>query len=302
MDEDDGFIPVRRKAKARPARKPKPANPAAASSSGSRGFSYRASSAAAAAAAAADTDADLDLDLDLDLDVEQRTVEAVERALSMLDTHLPHLASVLDAVWPQPEAQGRRPTAVLCLGLGSVSTSRSAQIQLALLVRILRWLPHSHSQSPRPTTHACAFDPVFTHVDRAVLARYGVHADTHDHAGRYAITQDTLAFMPHCPLPLYERLVRTNSPTLHHRTLTLLANRLDRYADAMPHARLAARAPAIQRILHHLETVPLPNLPTPHADALNDLAFQRYTGAELDAQLGPEQELPRDPDGNEILH
>ncbi|TKY89966.1 hypothetical protein EX895_001264 [Sporisorium graminicola] len=101
-----------------------------------------------------------------------------------------------DTARPSSMRAATIPTRIVCLGLGSPTTSRSAQIQLALLVVMRSWLKMRRASTPMgeaalndsnpkgdrmeeakvEAVECIAYDPVFSSVDRALLRKYDVDA------------------------------------------------------------------------------------------------------------------------------
>lgn len=225
------------------------------------------------------------------------------------------LRAALEQVWPtsssdDEDSERPIPHSIVCLGLGSPTTSRSAQIQLALLV-VLREYLSTHSRRIKPPDAAipcAAFDPVFTSDDRALLGKFDIKCTEQDSvvAQYSSIEQPTLLYMPHCDRSLYEDVLARNAPSaidvlasaLETTTLdgavqsspampnvTLLANTLTNYLDAAPRAEHAS-FPTLARLAPKMRSVTLPNWnPTKSQQvgqlgqlwdtiALNEMSFQ----------------------------
>jgi hypothetical protein len=142
----------------------------------------------------------------------------------------------------------------LCLGLGSPSSSGPARAQLALLLSICDALHIVSSKYDvlravltitKDHAHVSLYDPVFSPTDHNLLGSLGTHvlpAEQVPSPSPYCtrlsiwpllqleVKENTLVFMPHCELVLYERFLRANwaSGTLHH--VLLLGNDLREYA------------------------------------------------------------------------
>lgn len=189
------------------------------------------------------------------------------------------------------------PRRIVCLGLGSPQTSRSAQIQLALLVVVCSWLErqlrHSNqssstaldSESIEGGVECLAFDPVFSAADTALLERYDVRTLSHSlHTGveqkEYdqeklaesietfytAITEPTLLYMPHCDRGLYEELLSLNysSPAKTTQSeatspIVLLCNTLSNYQTTTSDQDLQETAPTLHRLIPQFNVQALPN-------------------------------------------
>ncbi|TCD62302.1 hypothetical protein EIP91_007098, partial [Steccherinum ochraceum] len=103
---------------------------------------------------------------------------------------------------------------VLCLGLGSPSSSRDARAQLVFLLEICDKISLDPSK-------VSVYDPVFSEEDERLL----------DANAAYPLPVPTIVFMPHCDLQLYENLIHENWSTDRLSHLLLIANRLSEYVD-----------------------------------------------------------------------
>ncbi|KAH6919012.1 SRR1-domain-containing protein [Coprinopsis sp. MPI-PUGE-AT-0042] len=113
---------------------------------------------------------------------------------------------------------------VLCLGLGSPSSSQNANAQLAFLLEIAKALNI-------PTNRIAVYDPVFTEVDQQLFAELGVGSLCENKAGRYELLVPTLCFMPHCDKELYDSILQANWTPDRLRNFILVGNRLAEYID-----------------------------------------------------------------------
>ncbi|PWN27747.1 hypothetical protein BDZ90DRAFT_260228 [Jaminaea rosea] len=189
--------------------------------------------------------------------------KATESASSPIDSpRQESVASLLSSLSLSTGAGPSRPSRwvpdrIVALGMGSVAQSRSAQIQLALLLVMADYFErkrnmegshassgeeHSHSHplgtkaaaeqqraARRPTL--LAFDPLSTERDAEVLNALGVAASSRDEVAPTALFpsidagQDqswprTLLYMPHCPRQLYEAYLRAALIPAHSSSLT----------------------------------------------------------------------------------
>ncbi|PRW33905.1 ROOT INITIATION DEFECTIVE 3 [Chlorella sorokiniana] len=98
-------------------------------------------------------------------------------------------------------------------GLGSLEQPGAVHIryQLALATLLAAALPAAAAPP-------VAFDPVFTQLDRTVLAHFGIEVLAHDEGGRHVAEQPTLFWMPHCEAVLTDALLAANvaAGTLHN--------------------------------------------------------------------------------------
>ncbi|KAI0708980.1 hypothetical protein C8Q76DRAFT_799022 [Earliella scabrosa] len=130
---------------------------------------------------------------------------------------------------------------VLCLGLGSPSSSRDARAQLALLLAACDDLRIER-------TKVSVFDPVFVEQDRELIAHCRLTALPENRMARHALESPTIVFMPHCDLHLYENLFRENWASERLGNVLLIANRLSEYAESIPSRKIAAESPCLARL------------------------------------------------------
>lgn len=155
---------------------------------------------------------------------------------------------------------------VLCLGLGSPTSSRDARTQLAFLLAACDDLTLERST-------VSAYDPVFTDEDDRLLATVQVQRLTENRSAAYPLGEPTIVYMPHCDLPLYENILRENSSRERLPRLLLIANRLSEYLDSLPSHKLQAEYPSVARLAPLLASLPLPPCPS-SVTAFNNLAVQ----------------------------
>ncbi|CDU25362.1 uncharacterized protein SPSC_05196 [Sporisorium scitamineum] len=189
------------------------------------------------------------------------------------------------------------PTRIVCLGLGSPTASRSAQIQLALLVVLRSWLTKIHSShgstatggegiDSTPTKDALvekkaiesvAYDPIFTPLDRTILLKYNVitasapqtspppSSDRTDSASSpppiehyyTSPTHPTLLYMPHCDRPLYEHILSLSLSPPSSSIIILLSNILTNYT--LTQTLTSATSPTLHHLIPRFNVVHLPN-------------------------------------------
>ncbi|CEH14292.1 Uncharacterized conserved protein [Ceraceosorus bombacis] len=164
-------------------------------------------------------------------------------------------------------ADSLRPAHILHLGLGSVKDNRIAQFQLGFLL-LLR------DQLGGEACSVQGFDPIWTKEDTDLLGSFGLTCLSKNEQGSYVLEQPTLVYMPHCGRSLYESILRANWSIKGLQNLLLCSNGFDKYAQLSND--LKRKAPCMHRILPHLHVMPLPSIPAPNHDSLNDLVFQRF--------------------------
>lgn len=181
------------------------------------------------------------------------------------------------------------PRLIVCLGLGSPTASRSAQIQLALLLALREHLaahPRFTNSSDSRDIVSVAYDPIFTSDDIELLEKHSIKCSRSDINCTPSIEQyytcveePTLLYMPHCDRSLYEDvLTRNSTDRVDELTsalaatkldssavqdcaapkLVLLANKLTNYLDAVPSVHHTT-IPNLARLAPHMHSVALPN-------------------------------------------
>ncbi|OJA11939.1 hypothetical protein AZE42_06377 [Rhizopogon vesiculosus] len=148
---------------------------------------------------------------------------------------------------------------VLCLGLGSPSTSREARAQLAFLIRLCAVLDIGS---------VSIYDPVFTDADKEFFHGLG--------DAKHTVERPTILYMPHCDLELYENIIGANWSEDNLRRIIFIANRFSDYTDNNSRSKLEVESPRLMRLVPQLECYPLPTLGT-FSSAFNNLSVQ-YVG------------------------
>ncbi|KAG2077998.1 hypothetical protein BDR04DRAFT_1064994 [Suillus decipiens] len=120
---------------------------------------------------------------------------------------------------------------VLCLGLGSPSSSREARAQLAFLISSFTVLEIGPSD-------VSVYDPVFTDADKALFQSFGMRclSDTAMvpvlfQDGMHGVERPTILYMPHCDLKLYENIIDANWSEEQLARIIFIANRFSDYTD-----------------------------------------------------------------------
>lgn len=154
---------------------------------------------------------------------------------------------------------------VLCLGLGSPSSSREARAQLAFLISSCTILEIAPSD-------VSVYDPVFTDADKALLQSFGMRclADTD---GKHEVERPTILYMPHCDLKLYENIIGANWSEEQLARIIFVANRFKDYTDNYPQSKLEVESPFLMRLVPHLECHSLPTLES-FSSAFNNISVQ----------------------------
>ncbi|KAK7064565.1 translation machinery-associated protein 20 [Favolaschia claudopus] len=159
-----------------------------------------------------------------------------------------------------------RPSHILCLGLGSPSSSPTALAQLAFLLEICRLAAIEHP-------NVSIYDPVFSQEDTAFFQTLGFNALPDNKEGKHTLDVPTILWMPHCDLDLYENLLSANWSPEKLERMVLISNRLSDYVESNPKRKLETRAPCLVRIESALLCHLLPHS-SAYPTAFNTIAVQ----------------------------
>jgi len=130
------------------------------------------------------------------------------------------------------EAAALKSLCVVCLSLGTPSSSRVSRYQLGLLSLLLSRMQNC--------VEVQVYDPVLGETDAKLLGGFGYSCIAPPEAAAQhtaPVGSFTLFFMPHCDLELYEAVLRANWPQCDSgaysglRRLAILGNSLSAYAD-----------------------------------------------------------------------
>ncbi|KAF8352287.1 SRR1-domain-containing protein [Amanita rubescens] len=158
-------------------------------------------------------------------------------------------------------------TGVICLGLGSPSSSHNARVQLAFLLEICdHLLIERHRIS--------IYDPIFSEQDLSLLHGLELTVLSTNENGLYPVDAPTIVYMPHCDMELYENLLRANwKPHIDALKLLFIANQLSDYIDNNPLQVLKDKAPYLVDVVPLLQDCALPVSKT-WPTAFNNIAVQ----------------------------
>ncbi|RDB24040.1 SRR1-like protein [Hypsizygus marmoreus] len=165
---------------------------------------------------------------------------------------------------------------VLCLGLGSPTSSLNARVQLAFLLEICDHLNIDRAR-------VSVYDPVFTDEDLSLFTELQVQILTENKNAEYPVLRPTICFMPHCDMELYENILKANWSSEQLSNLLFVANRLADYIDSNPTHKLQSRVPCILHLAPSLQCYPLPAT-TVWPTAFNNTSVQ-FIGLQSDFAL-----------------
>ncbi|KAJ1668051.1 hypothetical protein IW140_000784 [Coemansia sp. RSA 1813] len=141
------------------------------------------------------------------------------------------------------------PVEIVCYGVGSLSIQVS-QWQLALILLINEDLH---------VPDIMAFDPVTADVDVLTYEHLGVSMIPTNEEARRKAARQTLFYMPHCEIFLYENLLSANWTIESLSRIMLIGNNLQRYQESHDVDMFAQRSPHIKRMLAHIVSTKFPS-------------------------------------------
>ncbi|CAG8440057.1 10460_t:CDS:2 [Funneliformis mosseae] len=145
---------------------------------------------------------------------------------------------------------------IVCYGIGSIERSTTSQFQFAFML-ILKNLFQI-------TGKAYVYDPVLTLIDLDILSHYEISIIDINEKAKRKITNQTLFYMPHCPIGLYNNVIASNWEKKKLEKIILVGNRLDFYNEGVPFPTI----PAKYNDDHHLIQIP--------TNIFNDLCWQWF--------------------------
>ncbi|KAJ7470593.1 SRR1-domain-containing protein [Mycena latifolia] len=163
-------------------------------------------------------------------------------------------------------AHSLSPSQVLCLGLGSPSSSANSRAQLGFLLEICESIGIEHA-------NVSVYDPVFSEEDGVLFQELRMRVLSENKEGSYPLDSATILWMPHCDLGLYENVLRANWSRERLPYVILISNRLGDYVDSNPRHKLETRAPCLLRVEQVMECSLLP-VSIARPTAFNTIAIQ----------------------------
>ncbi|KAF7338431.1 Translation machinery-associated protein 20 [Mycena venus] len=156
------------------------------------------------------------------------------------------------------------PLQILCLGLGSPSSSPNSRAQLAFLLEICKATGIGH-------TKVSIYDPVFSEEDVALFEELGFWVLS-ENQSRHLLDAPTILWMPHCDLELYESVLAANWSREQLEYMILISNRLGDYVVSNPKRKLETRAPRVLQLEDVMQCTLLPVCPA-FPTAFNTIAI-----------------------------
>ncbi|KAH8918585.1 hypothetical protein BT69DRAFT_566111 [Atractiella rhizophila] len=160
-----------------------------------------------------------------------------------------------------------RPRKILCLGLGTLEglTGRKGRTQLGLLV-------HLQNKFMISSTDVELFDPVFSDEEKAFLSSFGFTVRAEQPSLNFDVP--TLAYLPHAPRWLFEKILETNMAQ-SASNVVFLGNDMSHYYISEISNDVKAVIPNIFKHAPAFSSLPLPHAPQAVGqDVFNDLSVQ----------------------------
>lgn len=160
-------------------------------------------------------------------------------------------------------------------GVGCIEDSRVSRYQLALALLLKDLLP-GLAAPPE------LYDPAFSELDRALLARLGLELIAKDEQGARAVEEPTLFFLPHLEAALCDNLLRANWSPERLPRVALLGNSFatywERWSAPSGHKPTGRRPDHLLRLVEARAAVevPVPDGGFHVASAFNDSSLHVF--------------------------
>ncbi|KAJ8327176.1 hypothetical protein QVD99_004972 [Batrachochytrium dendrobatidis] len=128
----------------------------------------------------------------------------------------------------------------VCYGLGSISDSKLAQFQFALLIIMIQELKFNR---------VYLFEPMLTQAESKFISLQGISIISENENGERKVHQKTLFYMPHCPIMLYNNVIKSNWDTGQYTKLAIIGNSFETYDLNSMGTSLGDKCPFIQSAL-----------------------------------------------------
>ncbi len=127
--------------------------------------------------------------------------------------------------------KGKRPSRIICLGLGHFSSCADSRRQLALLLHLTK--AFGKEGGPLDTS---VFDPVFTCAERDFLDGQGLTVPRINTEGKSTIPEGdtTLFYLPHCARQLTNNLLWSNWSPVGLEHLLIVCNSFSAIVERTP--------------------------------------------------------------------
>lgn len=164
-------------------------------------------------------------------------------------------------------------TSLVCYGLGSPSTNRSARYQTALLLTLR---DHYNVDTD-------IYDPLFTSVDIAALEELKFHILENNEEGKRNVQRGTVFFMPHCGKELYNNLLWANWSPVSLPLCIIIGNSFSTIVQNIPSRILKEHYEFIYLAKGLFKEYPLETL-VEYNDIFNDMSIHVISRDRLDQE------------------
>lgn len=179
----------------------------------------------------------------------------------------PSFCQHLDATLARLNNKDRNIPSIVCLGLGKISSCKTAQYQLGLLLLVIDKYRCSRTK---------VYDPVFTNCDKSVLIELGLQVIEDNCEGHHPNnSQQTLYFFPHCPRELSNNLLHANWSQQCLPKCLIIANSFESLVLHTPERVLLQDYYYLFKVQQVVEELPLINN-FHHLDVFNDLSVHTF--------------------------
>ncbi|CCJ31563.1 unnamed protein product [Pneumocystis jirovecii] len=154
---------------------------------------------------------------------------------------------------------------LVMLGLGSFQDSLRSITQLSFGIKIAERLGLKEKIE--------AYDPVFTFLDCQLLKKLNINFNLHNSLDfLYNAEQPVIFYMPHCPISLYELLLKENWSPKKLCNIFLIGNNLTTYDLTIKNTK-KKKYPFVFKACPMFESIPLSE-DYEQPETFNNLAFQ----------------------------
>lgn len=117
---------------------------------------------------------------------------------------------------------------IICYGIGSMLHSKTSQAQLSFISLLKTRLSNK-------LRTALIFDPILSSIDTLFLQKNDWNVISSNEEGKRKAESPTVFFMPHCPLALYNNVLKSNWNPSALSQLIIIGNSFDSYSMRYNH-------------------------------------------------------------------
>lgn len=164
-------------------------------------------------------------------------------------------------------------TNIVCFGIGSISSSKISQYQLALLLNL----------GDKLECQIEVFDPIFSEADKKILSNWKLLLSAENCEGKKKQNHSdvTLFFLPHCPRELSNNLLYANWDPYLLQNCIVYANSFEKIRINTPRRFLTNYHYLLQSEIIVRESAVVNNFHFP--DIFNDLSIHTFHCDQLDS-------------------